>query len=86
MYRFCSRLLEYPGPEKEEAKAILRELRSRATMPSTTTLTQPSSTTTAGLLRTNTAISRSRLAGGRDGGGGGTSSGGNVPDVFEFSP
>jgi len=26
---FCSRLLEYPGPEKEEAKAFLRELRSR---------------------------------------------------------
>jgi len=28
---FCSRLLEYPGPEKEEAKALLRELRSRTT-------------------------------------------------------
>jgi anaphase-promoting complex subunit 8 len=28
---FCSRLLEYPGPEKEQAKAILRELRSRTT-------------------------------------------------------
>ena len=26
---FCSRLLEYPGPEKEQAKALLRELRSR---------------------------------------------------------
>lgn len=26
---FCSRLLEYPGPEKEEAKALLRDLRSR---------------------------------------------------------
>jgi anaphase-promoting complex subunit 8 len=26
---FCSRLLEYPGPEKEEAKAYLREIRSR---------------------------------------------------------
>jgi len=25
----CSRLLEYPGPEKEEAKALLREIRSR---------------------------------------------------------
>jgi anaphase-promoting complex subunit 8 len=25
----CSRLLEYPGPEKEQAKALLRELRSR---------------------------------------------------------
>jgi len=24
----CSRLLEYPGPEKEEGKAILREMRS----------------------------------------------------------
>lgn len=24
---FCTRLLEYPGPEKEEAKALLRELR-----------------------------------------------------------
>jgi len=27
--RFCSRLLEYPGPEKEQAKALLREIRSR---------------------------------------------------------
>ena len=27
--RCCSRLLEYPGPEKEEAKALLREIRSR---------------------------------------------------------
>lgn len=26
---FCSRLLEYPGPEKEQAKALLREVRSR---------------------------------------------------------
>jgi anaphase-promoting complex subunit 8 len=25
----CSRLLEYPGPEKEEGKALLREIRSR---------------------------------------------------------
>lgn len=25
----CSRLLEYPGPEKEEAKALLRDIRSR---------------------------------------------------------
>ena len=25
----CQRLLEYPGPEKEEAKALLREIRSR---------------------------------------------------------
>ena len=25
----CSRLIEYPGPEKEEAKALLREIRSR---------------------------------------------------------
>jgi len=25
----CTRLLEYPGPEKEEAKALLREIRSR---------------------------------------------------------
>lgn len=27
---FCSRLLEYAGPEKEQAKALLRELRSRS--------------------------------------------------------
>ena len=27
--RFCSRLLDYPGPEREQAKAMLRELRSR---------------------------------------------------------
>lgn len=27
--RYASRLLEYPGPEKEEAKALLREIRSR---------------------------------------------------------
>jgi len=26
---FCSRLLEYPGPEKEQARSLLRELRSR---------------------------------------------------------
>ena len=26
----CSRLVEYPGPEKEQAKGLLRELRSRA--------------------------------------------------------
>jgi hypothetical protein len=25
----CSRLLEYPGPEKEEAQALLRDIRSR---------------------------------------------------------
>lgn len=25
----CSRLIEYPGPEKEEAKALLREIRSK---------------------------------------------------------
>lgn len=25
----CTRLLEYPGPEKEEAKALLREIKSR---------------------------------------------------------
>jgi hypothetical protein len=29
LHRFCSRLLDYPGPEKEQAKAMLRELRSR---------------------------------------------------------
>ena len=29
IFRFCSRLLDYPGPEKEQAKAMLRELRSR---------------------------------------------------------
>lgn len=29
---FCSRLLEYPGPEKEQAKALLRELRWRRTI------------------------------------------------------
>lgn len=28
---FCSRLLDYPGPEKEHGKALLRELRSRKT-------------------------------------------------------
>lgn len=27
--QLCSRLLEYPGPEKDQAKALLRELRSR---------------------------------------------------------
>jgi anaphase-promoting complex subunit 8 len=27
----CSKLLEYPGPEKEEAKALLRDIRSRTT-------------------------------------------------------
>jgi anaphase-promoting complex subunit 8 len=27
--RLCSRLLEYPGPEKDEAKALLREIRAR---------------------------------------------------------
>ena len=27
----CSRLLEYPGPEKEQAKALLRDVRSRKT-------------------------------------------------------
>lgn len=27
---FCSRLLEYPGPERDMAKAMLRELRARA--------------------------------------------------------
>lgn len=26
---YCSRLLEYPGPEKDEAKALLRDIRSR---------------------------------------------------------
>ena len=26
---FCSRLVEYPGPEKEQAKGLLRDLRSR---------------------------------------------------------
>lgn len=26
---FCSRLLEYPGPEKEQAKALLRDIRAR---------------------------------------------------------
>ncbi len=30
---FCSRLLEYPGPEKEEAKGLMRELRSRKSGP-----------------------------------------------------
>jgi hypothetical protein len=25
----CSRLVEYPGPEKEQAKGLLRDLRSR---------------------------------------------------------
>jgi anaphase-promoting complex subunit 8 len=29
----CTRLLEYPGPEKEEAKAMLRELRSISSFP-----------------------------------------------------
>jgi hypothetical protein len=28
---FCSRLLDYPGPEREQAKAMLRELKSRKT-------------------------------------------------------
>jgi anaphase-promoting complex subunit 8 len=27
---FCSRLLEYPGPEKDQAKGLLRELRQRS--------------------------------------------------------
>ena len=27
--RFCSRLLDYPGPEREQAKGMLREMRSR---------------------------------------------------------
>jgi anaphase-promoting complex subunit 8 len=27
----CSRLLDYPGPEKEQAKAIQREIRTRQT-------------------------------------------------------
>jgi anaphase-promoting complex subunit 8 len=30
---FASRLLEYPGPEKEQAKALLRDIRSRKSAP-----------------------------------------------------
>ena len=30
---FASRLLEYPGPEKEQGKALLREIRSRKSQP-----------------------------------------------------
>ena len=30
---FASRLLEYPGPEKEQAKALLRDIRSRKSQP-----------------------------------------------------
>ncbi|KAL7560140.1 hypothetical protein ACA910_011892 [Epithemia clementina (nom. ined.)] len=30
---FCSRLLEYPGPERDMAKAMLRELRARTSRP-----------------------------------------------------
>jgi len=47
----CSRLVEYPGPEKEQAKGLLRDLRSRgrgfhASSTTTNNMTTTSTTTT----------------------------------------
>ena len=81
---FCSRLLEYAGPERDMAKAMLRELRNRtSSMTTTSTRSRPNTSTSTSA----TSSGRTRRAGSkyphssvrRPGGGGGDSG-------FEFSP
>lgn len=75
---FCSRLLEYPGPEKEVAKACLRELRSRKSQVQVNRQ-QGMRTRSKGPPVSPWAMDESTDAPDSGGGGGGESS-------FEFSP
>lgn len=43
----ASRLVEYPGPEKEQAKGLLRDLKSRSAATTTTSSEEPTATTTS---------------------------------------
>lgn len=62
----CSRLVEYPGPEKEQAKGLLRDLRSRGRRyPRSSATTTPDG-----------------APGGTDGGGGGTGANAHTPFRF----
>jgi anaphase-promoting complex subunit 8 len=83
----CSRLVEYPGPEKEQAKGLLRDLRSRGrrhtTRSGTTAAASPGTATAGG------ALDPMGGRGGTDSGGGGGGGGGGIVNTnspFQFSP
>jgi len=70
----CSRLVEYPGPEKEQAKGLLRDLRSRGRRYPTR-----STTTTAGAESSSERISTPNE-------GVGNNASANHMSPFQFSP
>mmetsp|Transcript_22623 Transcript_22623/g.49203 ORF Transcript_22623/g.49203 Transcript_22623/m.49203 type:complete len:948 (+) Transcript_22623:225-3068(+) len=84
----CSRLVEYPGPEKEQAKGLLRDLRSRGRRYPTR-----SSSSSGGGARSSRSQSHSHSRGGNNNGGMNTPGGNeslasssNQHSPFQFSP